>query len=389
MRKKLFAFGLVIAALFAMSAAAQAATYQLKVSTSNTRSPSEVLGGQSYGVGSNIYVFASTDDTTVNKVEFYLDGSLKRTELKAPYDLGSSNDTAGTANPYSVPSGTHTIQAKLYAGTAVKSTVQGQFTGGSSTPPPSGGTPPPSGGTPPPSSCTPTTTATLSGSQTRQILNNTYHVQSNRWSSSAAFSITNNGCPQFAITQSQINNSTSGAPGAYPSIYKGCHWGYCTSNSGLPLQASTVKQGGKVTSSVNTTLISTGAWDSAYDIWWNLNSSTTNNSGNGLEMMVWLAKLGPIQPAGSKVASGVNIGGNTYDVWKGGGSPGGTVSYVMTSSHTSVTNLDLGPLAADSVARGYMTGNWWLIGVEYGFEPWQGGQGLKLNSGNVCTPAGC
>jgi cellulose 1,4-beta-cellobiosidase len=61
----------------------------------------------------------------------------------------------------------------------------------------------------------------------------------------------------------------------------------------------------------------------------------------------------------------------------------------MTSSHTSVTNLDLGPLAADSVARGYMTGNWWLIGVEYGFEPWQGGQGLKLNSGNVCTPAGC
>jgi cellulose 1,4-beta-cellobiosidase len=106
-------------------------------------------------------------------------------------------------------------------------------------------------------------------------------------------------------------------------------------------------------------------------------------------MMVWLKKLGPVQPAGSKVASGVNIGGRTYDVWKGGGSPGGTVSYVLTGGASSVTNLDLGPLAADSVARGYMTDAWWLIDVEYGFEPWQGGQGLTLNAGSICTPAGC
>jgi hypothetical protein len=41
------------------------------------------------------------------------------------------------------------------------------------------------------------------------------------------------------------------------------------------------------------------------------------------------------------------------------------------------------------VARGYMTGAWWLLDVEYGFEPWQGGQGLQVNSFSVCTFLGC
>jgi cellulose 1,4-beta-cellobiosidase len=232
-------------------------------------------------------------------------------------------------------------------------------------------------------------TQTLTRMQVVQLDGNKYHLQANEWGSSAPFSITNDFGLDFKVATSSINTSTSGAPGAYPSFYRGCHWGNCTASSGLPLKVSTIATGGKVRTSYATSTISTGAWDSAYDIWFNPASATSNNGSGGLEMMLWLNKLGPIQPAGSRIASGVVIGGRSYDVWKGGPRPGGIVSYVMHTPATSVSNLDLGPLVADAVARGYMTSAWYLISVEAGFELWQGGAGLAASSFNVCDAAGC
>jgi cellulose 1,4-beta-cellobiosidase len=321
---------------------------------------------------------ASTDNVGVKAYRIYRNGALAA--------IAAGWSTIYTDAP--VPNGqplTYTVKAYDKAGNlspasnAVTVTPSDGTTSsgsGSST-----GTTGSTGGGGGASTCTPTNMQTLTGSNVSGIQNNGYHVQSNEWGSSAAFAITNDGCPDFTITQSAINNSTSGAPGAYPSIYKGCHWGYCTSGSGLPVQESAVAAGGRVTTSADTTTVTSGAWDDAYDIWWNATSTTT--SGGGLEMMIWLTKLGPVQPAGSKVASGVNIGGRSYDVWHNGSSPGGTVSYVMTSPVTSVSNLDLGQIAADATARGYMLSSWYLIGVEFGFEPWQGGAGLKVNSFDV------
>jgi cellulose 1,4-beta-cellobiosidase len=232
-------------------------------------------------------------------------------------------------------------------------------------------------------------TQTLTGMQVVQLDGNRYHLQANEWGSSAPFSITNDFGVDFNVATSSINNPTNGAPGAYPSLYRGCHWGYCTASSGLPLKVSTVDAGGKVTTSYATSTISTGAWDDAYDIWFNPDSTTSNNGSGGLEMMLWLSKLGPVQPAGSRIATGVVIGGRSYDVWKDGPKRGGIVSYVMQTPTTSVTNLDLGPLTADAAARGYMTPAWYLISVEAGVELWQGGAGLAANSFNVCDSAGC
>jgi hypothetical protein len=232
-------------------------------------------------------------------------------------------------------------------------------------------------------------TQTLNAMQVVQLNGNTYHLQANEWGSSAPFSITNAPGENFSITSSSISSSTSGAPGAYPSLYRGCHWGDCTASSGMPLRVSEIAAGGKVTTSYATSASSAGAWDNAYDIWFNPSATTSNNGSGGLEMMLWLGKLGPVQPSGSKVASGVVIGGRSYDVWKDAGKSGGTVSYVMDTPTTSVTNLDLGPLAADAVARGYMNPAWYLISVEAGFELWQGGAGLAASSFSVCDPAGC
>jgi hypothetical protein len=52
----------------------------------------------------------------------------------------------------------------------------------------------------------------------------------------------------------------------------------------------------------------------------------------------------------------------------------------MTSATTSVRNLDLHPLIADAVRRGYIRKSWYLIDVEAGFELWQGGAGLATRT---------
>jgi Glycosyl hydrolase family 12 len=60
--------------------------------------------------------------------------------------------------------------------------------------------------------------------------------------------------------------AASGSPGSYPSLYKGCHWGLCSTGSGLP---------------------------------------------NGAEAMIWLNRNGGVQPFGSQIAGNVVIGGVT------------------------------------------------------------------------------
>jgi cellulose 1,4-beta-cellobiosidase len=140
---------------------------------------------------------------------------------------------------------------------------------------------------------------------------------------------------------------------------------------------SALETPGTVDTSYNTTTAA-GTWDDSYDIWWNADE-TTNNNQSGLEMMIWLNRQGGVQPKGSVVASNVSIDGATYNVWYGTG----TVSYVATTPVTSVSNLDLGPFAADAVSRSYMTSAWYLIDVEAGFEVWQGGAGLTANSFSV------
>ena len=173
----------------------------------------------------------------------------------------------------------------------------------------------------------------------------------------------------------------SGAPGGYAAIYKGCHWGACTSGSGLPIEVGAMSPG-DVTTSWNTTQTYTGAYDVAYDIWFN-QTPTTSGQPNAEEMMIWINHNGGVEPAGSVVASNVSIGGYTYTIWEDRASTWNVVSYVLNTGTTSVSNLDVDLLAADSVSRGYMTDSDYLIDLEAGFEMWQGGAGLATNSYSV------
>jgi cellulose 1,4-beta-cellobiosidase len=227
-------------------------------------------------------------------------------------------------------------------------------------------------------------TATLTQMQTMPVAGGVYNVQNNEWGSGAAESISTDGNADFTVANSAIDNATNGAPGGYPSIYQGCHWGTCTSGglSATPVQVSGITAG-KVTTSWSTTQPGgSNDYDVAYDIWFN-QTPTTTGQPNGTELMIWLNHHGPVQPFGSEVATNVSLGGRSYNVWEGSQGSFDTVSYTMTTGTTSVSGLDLAPLVADAVSRGYTQTSWYLIDMEAGFELWQGGAGLATNSFSV------
>ncbi|MGH3259464.1 MAG: GH12 family glycosyl hydrolase domain-containing protein [Streptosporangiaceae bacterium] len=232
------------------------------------------------------------------------------------------------------------------------------------------------------------TTTTLCNSQTASVGGGSYIVQNDEWDSSAAECVTTDGNADFTVANSAISNATDGAPGGYPSIYQGCHWGECSSGglAATPVQVSNLGTG-KVTTSWSTTQTGSGAYDVAYDIWFN-QTATTTGQPNCMELMVWLNHNGSVQPFGSEVATNVSVGGHSYNVWEGANSFGDTVSYAMTTGTTSVSNLDLGPLAQDAVSRGYLSSSCYLIDVEAGFELWQGGAGLATKSFSLNTGSG-
>lgn len=234
--------------------------------------------------------------------------------------------------------------------------------------------------------CSGAGTSTLCGSQSASVSGGAYTIMNNEWHSDAPQCITTDGSASFTVTNSSIARSVHGAPGGYPFIYRGCHWGACTPGSGLPVRVSAIRVGTVITSWSTTQPRGGNAYNVTYDIWFN-RTPTTSGQPDGAELMIWLNHHGDVRPAGSPIASEVSIGGHSYQVWLRQWR-WNTISYAMTSRTTSVTNLDLQPLVADAVSRGYIGRSWYLIGVEAGFELWRGGVGLATNSFSVSVASG-
>jgi hypothetical protein len=240
----------------------------------------------------------------------------------------------------------------------------------------------------PASSKAATTATTLCNSQSAPVGGGAYTIGNNEWGSSALECITTDGSADFTVANSSIARGRDGAPGGYPAIYKGCHWGACTPGSGLPIQVSGIRAGTVTTSWSTSQPGGSNVYNVAYDIWFN-QTPTTSGAPNGAELMIWLNHHGPKHPYGHQVASTVRIGGRSYNVWFGRARHGwNTVSYTRTTRTASVRNLDLQALIADAVNRGYISTSWYLIDVEAGFELWQGGAGLATNSFSVNVAAG-
>lgn len=176
---------------------------------------------------------------------------------------------------------------------------------------------------------------------------------------------------------------TNGAPSGYPSTYAGCHYGACSTGSGMPIRVSDIASA-TTSWSIFTSRV-TGNWNASYDIWFNTRASVPGQA-DAAELMIWLSKRGSIQPAGELIASNVSVAGRRFDVWAGR-LPGGNwnvISYVARSNTTSVTNLDLKAFFTDASKRNNpvsgrpnLSSNWYLTSIQAGFEVWSGGNGLR------------
>ncbi len=233
--------------------------------------------------------------------------------------------------------------------------------------------------------------AALCGMQTLPVSGGEYTIQNNEWGSSARECVTTGGGTGFTVARSAIaiaTNATAGAPGGYPSIYKGCHWSACTAgSSGLPVPVAGIQPGTVTTSWRTSQPGGSSIYNVSYDIWFNREPAFTGKP-DGTELMIWLNSSGPVHPTGHLAAAGVPAGGRGYDVWVGRRSGWHAITYEMISSTTSVSDLDLQPFVADAMSRGYLRNSWYLTGVEAGFEIWQGGAGLATRSFSVTVAGG-
>lgn len=131
---------------------------QLRVSADPRRSGSQPLAGSALAATGATYIFLTPVDSTLSRVEFWLDdpsmrSSPRQVETLLPYDLAGGSDSSATAVQLaSIGAGTHTITARRTRGDGTKLVTSATFTVGGTTTT----TPPP----PPPTTRPPTTTTT-------------------------------------------------------------------------------------------------------------------------------------------------------------------------------------------------------------------------------------
>ena len=244
---------------------------------------------------------------------------------------------------------------------------------------------------------------TVCGNSTVMNLGNAsqYAFKGDEWNSSQTqcMSVTNstalppgNG-PSFTITEANFDD-TGGAPATYPSFWYGCSYGNCTQDTQLPIEMSAISNY-SITSGVTVVEPSGYSNDCAYDIWFN-QTPTTSGNPNGTELMIWVDHQGSPGPISGGPSWQFSSSGYTWTAYSGTGGSGNpswnVVSYVNNSSigagTTAPFNLNLNQFFADAESHGEIAASWYLMDIEYGFEVWQGGQGIEGNNFWVDVVAG-
>jgi cellulase/cellobiase CelA1 len=215
------------------------------------------------------------------------------------------------------------------------------------------------------------------------------------------------------------------APAAYPSIYKGCHWGSCSVGTGAPFpilvsNIATLQSTWSISATGQSA--TSGVWDAAYDIWFDTNTrghlpgdpaalaqkpspvtpqELQYGQPDGAEVMIWMNNRGynntPITPAGSlTTTTTINVGGTnmTFDVWVArlGAADAyqwNVISYVAQNKVTSFGNFDANLFVNHAKTLTCATGQacvqdaWWITSIQAGFEVWANGAGLKTTAFDV------
>ncbi|MEU2372196.1 cellulose binding domain-containing protein [Streptomyces pseudogriseolus] len=204
------------------------------------------------------------------------------------------------------------------------------------------------------------------------VIQGRYVVQNNRWGTSATQCVTatNSG---FRVSQADGSVPTNGAPKSYPSVFNGCHYTNCSPGTALPARIGGISS---APSSISYSYVDNAVYNASYDIW--LDPTPRTDGVNRTEIMIWFNRVGPIQPIGSQVGT-ANVAGRTWEVWSGGNGTNDVLSFVAPSAISS-WSFDVMDFVRETVARGKAGNDWYLTSIQAGFEPWQNGAGLAVNS---------
>ncbi|MEU6530023.1 cellulose binding domain-containing protein [Streptomyces sp. NPDC046928] len=204
------------------------------------------------------------------------------------------------------------------------------------------------------------------------VIQGRYVVQNNRWGTSATQCVTATDTG-FRVSQADGSVPTNGAPKSYPSVFNGCHYTNCSPGTALPAQVSAISS---APSSISYGYVSNAVYNASYDIW--LDPTPRTDGVNRTEIMIWFNRVGSIQPIGSPVGT-ASVGGRSWEVWTGSNGSNDVISFVAPSA-ISAWSFDVMDFVDQAVARGMAQSNWYLTSVQAGFEPWQNGAGLAVNS---------
>lgn len=237
-----------------------------------------------------------------------------------------------------------------------------------------------------------------------------YVIQNNNWGNEAGaqtLSYVNN---SFTVTDGPDEPaSCQGCPLSFPSIYIGASGNtdngkyHTRSTDNLPAAISAITS---VNTSVRWSGNPGGGSNASYDIWFASPSRgdlTNKRYNDGLDgfIMLWLydpnGQAAPMPIGGSPIGS-VSINNIMWDVWVGprGQGPSGegadlmaaadapVISYVARTT-TNTFNGDLKPFFQDAIGRSgggskQFSADLLLTDVFFGFEIWNGGTGLKVDS---------
>jgi len=132
-----------------------------------------------------------------------------------------------------------------------------------------------------------------------------------------------------------------------------------------------------VTSGYNVSVPSSGAFETAYDIW---------DSSNADEIMLWLNQTGPIGPIGSYVTN-VSVGGFNWNVYKGWNGSNNVYSFLDTGRSTS-GSVDILSVLRWLENSEHWIGNVTLGNVQFGWEITSSGGGMNFQVNSYWVSSG-
>ncbi len=140
----------------------------------------------------------------------------------------------------------------------------------------------------------------------------------------------------------------------------------------------TIDSLGWLTSTYNVSVPSSGAYNTAYDIW---------DNDHQYEIMLWVNYNGAVGPLGAYEGN-VTLGGHNWNVYKGTNGHNQVFSFLRTSDSNAGT-VDIKPILQwIAYTKRWMPGNEIIGDVQFGYEITSSSGGLNFNTNNLTINGG-